>query len=208
MRFAITTVHGTFASRSRWPEEDSPLGRYLREQLPGSVEIRPFRWSGRNGFRERERAAHVLREQLLQAMNEDPSVLHFVVSHSHGGNVALLAAGDPVLQRRLAGIICLSTPFLQAWPRPLGQARIMSAGAGVIITLANLLFFVLRKRLDTNVALVIVVALFGFVNWATMKLALRLADPSRFTWKLPNLDTPLLIVRAAGDEASALLGVV
>jgi Alpha/beta hydrolase family len=182
VHFVVTTVHGTFASRAAWPDADSPLGRYLREHLPGSVEIRPFRWSGANGFRKREAAAHALREHLLRAMNDEPGAVHFVIAHSHGGNIAMLAAGEQSVEKRLAGIVCLSTPFLQARPRPLGAARIASAGAGVAITCANLLFLALRRWLDGNLALLIVMALYLPALLAAIALMRRLASPDRPRW--------------------------
>jgi hypothetical protein len=121
----------------------------------------------------------------------------------------MLAVSDVSLREKITGIVCLSTPFLQAWPRPLGGARIVTAGTGVVITLANVLFFILRKWLDTNLSLAIVSTLFLPANFAMGKLALRLANPNRPIWRLPSFDPErLLILRSAGDEASALLGTV
>ena len=207
MRVVITTVHGTFAKAAEWPLAQSSLNRYLRDHLPGPVEIRPFRWSGLNGFDARETAARSLRDHLIQVNLELPESAQFVIAHSHGGNVALLAAGDESIRKMLRGVVCLSTPFLQAWPRKLGAARVINAIAGVVLVAANLLYWCLHGWIEPSMLQAALVFLSIPAMWLIGKAALRLADPSLHRWVLPTVEPDhLLILRAPADEASATLG--
>jgi hypothetical protein len=57
MHSIIVTVHGTFASKAKWPLQDSALSRRLNELIPGTVEFKPFVWCGRNSFVARQTTA-------------------------------------------------------------------------------------------------------------------------------------------------------
>src|SRR5262245_23588981 len=53
-------------------------------------------------------------QRILEADRETrPDARRFIVAHSHGGTVALLATRNAALRAALAGVVCLSTPFLQ-----------------------------------------------------------------------------------------------
>lgn len=204
MNFSIITIHGTFASRATWPLGDSSLSRYLVDNLPGPVHIQPFPWSGRNSFKAREEAIRNLRKQILQDPGRDPDTKLFLIAHSHGGNIAYSAACEPDLQGRIHGVICLSTPFLQASPRALGDARIVSAGAGVLIILANLLFMLLRRWVDPNVTIGLVLAAYLPSFYFAAHFMQRLSK--RSVWDLPRGHAAALyILRTPGDEASGVL---
>lgn len=201
----ITNVHGTCASDAKWTQPDSALSQHLRHHLPGTIEIRPFQWSGKNSFTAREIAARELREHIQSVDLEHPGSNQFIVAHSHGGNVALLAAGHKSVKDKVTGIICLSTPFLQAWPRPLGAARIVSAGAGVVLFLSNVVYLALRHWIAPSWLTVAITVLAMPGIWLLGTLALRIAR--RKTCSLPEFDPKrMLILRTAGDEASAALG--
>jgi hypothetical protein len=64
-------------------------------------------------------------KKLADALNENlesyPDAAHFVIAHSHGGNLALYALHDARLQERLSGIICMNTPFISATRRDAEQ---------------------------------------------------------------------------------------
>lgn len=75
-----------------------------------------------NGHRYRLAAGRDLAVQLHAQCVEHPRARHFVVAHSHGGNVTLYALRMPGLPRRLAGVVCLGTPFLQCEPRDTDRA--------------------------------------------------------------------------------------
>ena len=101
-----------------WYDKRSPFCKALRGERQPPTLIRRFRWSGENSVSARARAAECLRSQLSDAIREQPQASHWIVAHSHGGDVALRAATENSVANGLAGIICLSTPFLAASVRP------------------------------------------------------------------------------------------
>ena len=84
--------------------------------VPGSVEWHRFRWEGarlrryNNTHQDRFAAALRLREHLKSLVDQHPHAQHFVIAHSHGGNVALHALRDPALAAGVQGVACLATP--------------------------------------------------------------------------------------------------
>lgn len=68
-------------------------------------------------------------------MNGNPELLHFVIAHSHGGNIALQAVNGSDLQRIY--VICLSTPVLHAVLR-----NSLDEGEGLLWLMASAGIFV------------------------------------------------------------------
>lgn len=88
----VTLVHGTFATDAEWTQPQSALSRHLTKALGCAVTFpRPFLWSGSNSHRARLVAGENLAEYLRDSIKQYPDSLHFIVAHSHGGNVALYA---------------------------------------------------------------------------------------------------------------------
>jgi hypothetical protein len=117
----LTLVHGTWASDAKWIKSDSVFARALTEALRGAeVQIAPFTWNGSNSHRDRCRAAVDLRTHIKNCASRYPLQDHFIISHSHGGNVALYALRDDTVANYVRGIVCLSTPFIHCRPRQLG----------------------------------------------------------------------------------------
>lgn len=120
-RIVVTLIHGTWATNAPWTEHDSDLCKAIEGAFPGRVEFRtPFRWSGWNQIGARQEAALQLRETLAAGPPPDPGVRHFLVAHSHAGNLALYALRDPDVRKRITGLATLATPFLIAGRRDLG----------------------------------------------------------------------------------------
>src|SRR5262249_19624504 len=110
----VTVVHGTFARGAEWIKQDSTLTRFLRKNIRnGPVHIQPFLWSGANKISARINAADELRCVLVDQVKTHPNDRHFVIGHSHGGNLAMLAIQTNAVLKQHVGLICLSTPFLQ-----------------------------------------------------------------------------------------------
>jgi hypothetical protein len=107
----VTLVHGTFAQRARWIMPHSLVRDMLALRVPG-IDFREFHWSGSIRHVERQRAALELEKQLRQQVLDYPDARHFVIAHSHGGNISLYALRDPELQAKVRRIICLNTPFI------------------------------------------------------------------------------------------------
>jgi pimeloyl-ACP methyl ester carboxylesterase len=108
-------VHGTFAEGAAWATSGSDFCQSLIRELGPQTLIQSFNWSGQNSVSARETAAVRLSQLLQQSVADFPGVPHFVIGHSHGGNVALSAAALPDLAN--VHVICLSTPILYAVPR-------------------------------------------------------------------------------------------
>jgi hypothetical protein len=118
----ITLVHGTVL----W------LGSYLVGGLPYWIGSRSalrkrlgdtlhpifvsFVWGGRNSHKARLAAARTLSDSLKETLSKHPLKRHFIIAHSHGGNVALYALKylTETEQKQLSGIITLGTPFIRS----------------------------------------------------------------------------------------------
>jgi hypothetical protein len=119
-RYVITLVHGTFAPGAAWTQPGSRLREMIQAQLGGECQVgfEVFNWSGflgtrfNNGHRYRLRAGERLASALTSSIISHPDSQHFVIAHSHGGNVALYALRESLLRGKIAGIVCIGTPFI------------------------------------------------------------------------------------------------
>jgi hypothetical protein len=76
--------------------------------------ISDFEWSGLNRHEDRREAALALQCKLKTVLAGRPNAFHFLIGHSHGGNIILRAILRwPRLQETLCGAICIATPFLR-----------------------------------------------------------------------------------------------
>jgi hypothetical protein len=105
------------------------LWKVAGESLPGPVRLEHFDWpaagkkarSARNSHVVRWEAALAFRQYLDRVLTAYPSAGHYIICHSHGGTVALLALRDYPMRNRIRGVFCLSTPFIQMRMRPGGR---------------------------------------------------------------------------------------
>src|SRR5262245_18981177 len=95
--FVVTLVHGTFGKRSAWVKEDSVFCTTIKNALNGRVSFSTFSCSGHNAQGDRRLAGSELAKSLQKQLEQYPTSEHFVVGHSHGGNIALYALADEVL---------------------------------------------------------------------------------------------------------------
>lgn len=151
-RTKIVLVHGTWG-RGFNPREDAPgktadhlaslwwfeAGSKFCEALTSglarlghTIDLTAFLWSGANSIEERRSASARLAETLDMSVEAAPNSPHFVIAHSHGGNVALEA------RRKMSGnasnlhIITLATPFLSIYQRTTRIAdRIFAIGVSM-----------------------------------------------------------------------------
>ena len=203
----VTLVHGTWAQSARWVLPNSTLCRRLTETWGERIALMPLRWSGGNTVRARSRAAADLATHFDTVARQFPAARHYVIAHSHGGNVALYA----LRQRsgaRISGVACLSTPFLHVRNRNLGQVSLSSISAGLFISSLIVLETLLERRFAWSED----AALFAGLSTAAVLTALfhvgsrRLAGPTLAACSLPTtIDTDLLVIRTTGDEASSAL---
>jgi hypothetical protein len=109
----VTLVHGTVLFhrfRRREPAFNSADGRLRRTLIEAGCQVDVFSWSGGNSHYARDRAADELAMHLANADHRN----HWIVAHSHGGNVALRALGKPEVQERSIRLVTFATPFIHA----------------------------------------------------------------------------------------------
>ena len=114
----VFLVHGTFASNAPWTCPGSRFRAILACTLKNlgydTVYFRNPDWGGGNSHEARRAGAAILARKFMRSVRSFPNAHHFVVAHSHGGNVALLAIRrSKVLREHGVGIVFLATPFLK-----------------------------------------------------------------------------------------------
>lgn len=113
----VTLVHGTFAKGAAWTKPDSILRGEIATALgehEQNVAFDVFEWSGRNSYKARVKAGYELADHIRRLRGRIPHCRHFIVAHSHGGNVALLAHKHLPVELHALGVATLGTPFLFA----------------------------------------------------------------------------------------------
>ncbi|MEL7049914.1 MAG: hypothetical protein AAFO75_13335, partial [Pseudomonadota bacterium] len=121
----VTLVHGTFARGTAWTQDGSTLREWVLDALKhhdgqdgaqADVIIDVFEWSGRNTHKARVKAGHELADHIRRLRKGHPDCRHFIVAHSHGGNIALLAHKHLSEDLHATGVATLGTPFVYARP--------------------------------------------------------------------------------------------
>lgn len=234
----VTLVHGTFARGAPWTKDGSVLRREIAAAVcehECDVTFDVFEWSGRNTHRARVRAGHELAAHITRLREAMPRCRHFIVAHSHGGNVALLAHKHLPGFRHALGIATLGTPFIHAeLPAELARATdetlreiaregpvvrtfaaYIAAGAGFGVMLAGLHYYGQESDVAVLGSLVV-----GVGVWFLLRKRLKTAlawllhpiSPRRAAVRLgqalalkPLPETHVLSFIYPGDEAGLLL---
>jgi hypothetical protein len=205
----VTLVHGTWARDAEWTLADSALRATIARAAGGSVAFQRFVWSGKNSIAARRRALEGLVAHLRRLIEGWPRARHYVVGHSHGGNVALQALGDAALSGKVDGLVCLSTPFLNATPRelgPVGETALRWLPVLILFYVGELAVkLIAPPHADVFEALMLPAALLaGFALWRGMR---RFASAAATSLASQAIDpSKVLILRTTGDEAAAALG--
>ena len=108
-------IHGTWGSRSDFGFTDSLFCRAIKAAVQHDIEFERFEWSGSNSSMERMKAAKQLRDFVRELASGRAPV--YLITHSHGGNVALEALQSDETAQRVGGLITLGTPFLSSEAR-------------------------------------------------------------------------------------------
>jgi len=75
-----------------------------------------------------------------------PGARHFIIAHSHGGNVVLYAVREsPLMRSQLGGLVFLSTPFLHVERRD--QSVYLSAWIVLGVLLSMFLTVLVKRQL-------------------------------------------------------------
>lgn len=110
----VTLVHGTFARDAFWAKPNSAFAEELQSRVDCPIEFHSWQWSGENDFLGREKASSDFGKYLSAiAEDRDKETVHYIVAHSHGGNVVLDAVRNTSSGSGLEKLILLGTPFFQ-----------------------------------------------------------------------------------------------
>ena len=107
----VILVPGTFANRPDWARTDvagKTLAKELLQQLNPGDSVVPFWWSGGLSHSDRVDAARKLARLVDETRSSGDRI--FLLGHSHGGNVCLLAAS--FLEEPMDAVICMGTPHI------------------------------------------------------------------------------------------------
>ena len=221
----VTLVHGTFGrlpgADASWARDGSPLRRSLTEQLGPATTFLPFRWSGMNWPSARYSAADRLREHFREVAARYADRGHYVIAHSHGGNVALYALRDAAANALPDGVACLSTPFIAAQPRRVTLLRFVAGYTVILVALFAvvaalmgrlLVPWMARAQTDSPVLNFLMwnevwleFALCAVLSWRATNALVRLAVARRSRISVERIPVPIRIYRSLGDEATAVL---
>ncbi|HEX8696048.1 MAG TPA: hypothetical protein VF746_26770 [Longimicrobium sp.] len=126
MDTAVTLVHGTFARGAPWTQPGSSVRAYLGDALGADTQFEAFEWSGLNTHEARLAGGRDLARRLREKIAANPALVHFIVAHSHGGNVAVYALRElsEAEHHAIAGVVCFATPFLRYETRALERTLV------------------------------------------------------------------------------------
>ena len=179
--------------------------------LPGLVLIERFQWSGKNSPKYRHLAAEQLADTLRVQKRDHPSAKHFVIGHSHGGNIALKAVESAKLFEDI-GIVCLSTPFFHVGRRIYGTgAELWAISLGAVILSVLMSIYIFSRLLPdwSNLGplpgLFWMVVMFPVILVGVRWMHLAETTAARLQLSVPDI-AKLLIIRSYGDEAAAGIG--
>jgi hypothetical protein len=155
---------------------------------------------------DREAAARRLAVLLRESIASHRGAAHFVIGHSHGGNVALSAVASPDLAD--VGLVCLSTPILYAIPRAAltdsNKFLTLILSIPILIAILGLVFLVPQSLSGLSIPLM---ALFSWPFWLMLKAYRDWAKRAAEGIKIPyEVRDQVLFLRFVGDEASLALG--
>lgn len=138
----ITLIHGTYARNAKWTQDSSTFVKEIKKKFP-RVKIDKFLWTSLNSVEARHRASNTLAKKLIN----DGEKNHFIIGHSHGGNICLHTLRNKDV--KVKGIVTINTPFFYVMKRDLRWIlRWMIIG---LITYSILgILFLLSKNMDNS----------------------------------------------------------
>jgi pimeloyl-ACP methyl ester carboxylesterase len=137
----VHLVHGTFEPNAPWTLPGSSMRKAI-EEIGHKVKIARFSWSGANTSKARSKAARALAETLRAS----PTRMHYIVAHSHGGNIVReMSHLYPDTALKIRGVCLLSPPFIY-------RRKIMRTAGSLI--LLNSIGFVFAVQIPVAAVLV------------------------------------------------------
>jgi hypothetical protein len=228
-------IHGTFAFGATWVTDEQPdtLRRRLKELLrEDRVRFNDdFNWGKSGGmvrrFYDQSNTARLKGAKSLEVYLKEVNgklehnEQHFLITHSHGGNVAMYALRNAGLRKDVHGMICMATPFLYPRKRRLPVIPLWAAAFSYYFLFfrSDAVFRLMSNmRLGWIWSMIIATPLFSLVAlyclvtlWITaVRLHARFTKDAKIDsqveeFKFDDVKMPILLVRSCGDEASGLL---
>lgn len=118
----VIFVHGTklpfLGGDAPFMKPESDLRKRF-DQYGEQIIHREFYWSGGNSHKARIKAAEELAKCIKESIASHPDAAIYIISHSHGGNVALYSSKllTEKENEHIKGVLCMATPFITCKPR-------------------------------------------------------------------------------------------
>ena len=231
-KLRLTLVHGTFAGQAGWVRDGESEEGFRRRLL---VELRRalgdrfgryelcfedrFTWGAPgwkrfwkdNTMQARLNGADEL-AGWLKRLPDTAGDRHYLVAHSHGGNVAMYALRDPEARGRVDGLACLAVPFLYPEVTPFKRDVLLFSAAVIVLMALDLASVWLWAYAILYGALTAWILSSGNLGDSEKSLARILARKNELTLpgELPAADgsqMPVLVLTVPGDEVSWLMRV-
>lgn len=203
-------VHGTFASKSRWPHPGSPIRAALAEVAKAAGEQARFKrvvWTGKNRIEDRRAASDQISEIVIRSRPDEQFIL---IGHSHGGSaIAYYLCQEKQGNNKILGCIFLSTPFVAIRERTRSKEIITSSFMTLVLVFTFLFGEIFNNYFGRNWGpVVLLLVCIPFCAPAITALNIkRLSLIDRInkqqTSYLPNKN--YLFIRTSGDEAASIL---
>lgn len=217
----VFLIHGTWATNASWTKGDSDLRQAISSSISPakSTKFVEFDWSGRNTMNARQKATRRLKALLKESVKSNPDSKHIIISHSHGGNIAIRAISDEMEGQ--VDLVCMSTPFICArkgeldWP--VKNAFLFSPL--IVLILIGFYLGILNYGEDANsikvfsysndsfveafnIAIVVSLLWIPLMGIASWRYSIKLYE----NLKYPRIASEnVFIARMNGDEASSAL---
>ena len=205
IKYVVTLIHGTWGADTHWTKPDSVLHTHLRNVFgKDSIYFYRFEWKGSNSILTRSSASSELAKRLKRLLLKFPNARHFLIAHSHGGNIAYYTLRESALSQSIAGVICLSTPFLHTNQRlilPLTKYWLL-------FTLVTSFLITLAQIAEHSVFgfFMGIIFLFSSLTGTVLFFGSRfLSDSLQKKMSLIPLLCPVAVIRTKRDEALILL---
>lgn len=111
----VSIIHGTFDIDHPWARVGATIPDHLSKSLGERLVLREFNWTGHNAVSAREIASRQLADYLAETETHFPGCKHYLVGHSHAGNIIRTALDRSATLP--SGVVTISTPFLRYIPR-------------------------------------------------------------------------------------------
>lgn len=131
---------------------------------------------------ERLRAGGELLKTLKERIDQYPDSKHFIISHSHGGNVVLYALRDKEIRSNISGLLFMGVPFITCEERDIDEClgflpRLIAAVATFICSIPlKIVLFIAATSL-----------LAGIVNGLHIKSAKDVDSIARVVLYIPDI---------------------